>query len=161
MKKLLFIILSTFVFTSCVTKQEKNTLLTKKLIEEDKEKLAAESKYFKSYPPQISFNDGVLSGEFSIDELNNLYKIIISKNKKSEENHEFQIKSCKVSWLEQDGTGVTKTLNRGGLKPIKTILANAKPGQIFTFNDIKANVFENKIKVGEYDAKESLTIIVK
>ena len=229
MKKLLFLILSTFVFTSCVTIQQRNAYeiydfedfdedvfredeepeddyrhswyiklerrMMKKAKKEaekerranltpeqrrledeqraEKERLAAEVlaakklerlkwvKYFESYPPQISFNGGLLSGEFSIEELNSLSKIIISKNKKSAENYKFQIKSCKVNWMKEDGTRVTSTLKRGHFKPIKTILANAKSGQVFTFYNIKVNVFENKVKVHEYSSKEALTIIVK
>ena len=249
MKKLLFIILSTFVFTSCVTIQQRNASLgwdeldneegefdfyeldeigydesthswyimlqkrmwikakeeaakeaekaekerranltpeqrrleDKQRAEEEriaaeqraeKERLAAEARaaqelqrlkwieYEKSYPPQISFNGGVLSGEFSIDELRNLTKVIISKNKKSTENYQFQISSCEVSWATEDGTQVIM-LKRGDFKPIQAKLANAKPGQTFIFSKIKVNVFENKKFLVRKDYGRYLYITVK
>ncbi len=112
-------------------------------------------------PPIISFNGGRSSGDYSPDQLRKLTKVEAKTDPSFIYDLQYQVKSCKVSWQKQDGTGVTKTLKRGGFKPIKTVLSNARPGQIFTFTNIKVNVFENKKKVNEQSLKNTLSIIVK
>ena len=112
-------------------------------------------------PPLISFNGGRPSGEYSVDNLRKLTKVQAKTDPSFIYDLQYQIKSCKVSWQKQDGTGVTKTLKRGGFKPIQTVLSNARPGQIFTFTNMKVNVFENKKKVDEQSIKTSLSITVK
>ena len=111
-------------------------------------------------PPLISFNGGRPSGEYSVDNLRKLTKVQAKTDPSFIYDLQYQIKSCKVSWQKQDGTGVTKTLKRGGFKPIQTVLSNARPGQIFTFTNMKVNVFENKKKVDEQSIKTSLSITI-
>ena len=62
---------------------------------------------FPLAPTLISFNGGRPSGEYSVDNLRKLTKVQ-AKTDPHIYDLQYQIKSCKVSWQKQDGTGVTK-----------------------------------------------------
>ena len=122
---------------------------------------AVSYKIYPLPPPDIAFNGGRESGEYRADLLRKFTKLKATTNPSFIYDLDYQINSCQVTWIKEDGTLGRDVLKRGNLKPIRNLLSTARSGQQFTFTKIKVNIYENKNYIRTDDVNNSLVITVK
>ncbi len=98
--------------------------------------------------------------ELSVDELKELTKLSILRNKNCFKEMAFQVSRCKLEYYSGTQKYENKSLKRGNLDPVKHLIESAKLGDLLKISDIKVNQYEKKRLVNTFSIIPNLVLKV-